>query len=80
MGDAAAVTDDVQTGITGLQLLVDLHFHVVELDFHTVQQRIIVGGAGGHLIQGVDHLNDAVQDALGQQFLPLKKTVIYPYL
>ena len=45
MGDAAAVTDDVQALVPGFQLLVHFHFHVVELDFHTVEQGIIVGGA-----------------------------------
>ena len=52
MGDATAVSDDVQTLVPGLQLLVDFHFHVVELDLHAVEQGIVVGGAGGHLVQG----------------------------
>ena len=51
MGNAAAVTDDVQTGIAGFQLLVDFNFHVVELDLHTVQQRIVVCRAGSYLAQ-----------------------------
>ena len=37
VGDAAAVTDDVQAGIAGLQLVIHFHFHIVELDFHTVE-------------------------------------------
>ena len=66
MGDAAAVADDIQTGMAGLQLVADFHFHVVELDFHAVEQGVFVGGAGSHLVQGIDHFDDAVQNALGQ--------------
>ena len=66
VGDAAAVADDVQPGQGRFQVLADGNLHVVELDFHTVQKGIIVGGAGGNLIQRVDHFDDAVQNALGQ--------------
>ena len=66
VGDAAAVADDVKAGIAGLQPVADLDFHVVELDLHAVEQGVVVGGAGGHLVQSVDHFDDAVQDALGQ--------------
>ena len=66
VGNAAAVTDDVQTIITAHQLLVHFHFHVVELDLHAVEQGIVIGGTGGNLIQGLDHLNDAAQNTLGQ--------------
>ena len=50
--DTAAVTDDVQAGVAGFQLFADLHLHVAELDLHAVEQGIVVGGAGGHLVQG----------------------------
>ena len=66
VGNAAAVTDDVQTGIAGFQLLVDLHFHVVELNLHAIQQGIIIGSAGGNLVQRIDHFDNAVQNSLGQ--------------
>ena len=66
VGDAAAVADDKQAGIAGFQLLAHFHFHVVELYFHAVEQGVVVGGAGGDLDQGVDHFDDAIQDALGQ--------------
>ena len=66
VGDAAAVADDKQAGVAGFQLLAHFHFHVVELYFHAVEQGVVVGGAGGDLIQGVDHFDDAIQDALGQ--------------
>ena len=67
MSDAAAVADD-DTGPCGmdLQMLVQGHLHVVELDLHAIEQGIVVGGARGDAVQGVDHLDDAVQDALGQ--------------
>ena len=66
MGDAAAVADDVQAGVLGLQVLVYGNLHVVELDLYTIEQGVVVGGARGDLVQGVDHLNDAVQNPLGQ--------------
>ena len=66
MGDTAAVADDVKALVAGFQLFADLYLHIVELDFHTVQEGVFVGGAGSYLVQGVDHFNDAVQDALGQ--------------
>ena len=66
VGNAAAVADDIKAGVAGFQMLADLYFHIVELDLYAVEQGIIVGGAGGYLIQGVDHLDDAVQNALGK--------------
>ncbi len=66
VGNATAVADDVKSGIAGFQLLVDLHFHIVELDLHTVKEGVVVGGAGGDFIQSVNHFNNAVQDPLGQ--------------
>ena len=60
VGDAAAVTDDVKTGMTGFQPLVDLDFHIVELDLNAVEKRIVVGGAGCDLVKCVNHLDDAV--------------------
>ena len=66
VGNPAAVADDIQTVKFCLQPLIDLHLHVVELHFHTVQEGIVVGRAGGNLIQRVDHFNDSVQDPLRQ--------------
>ena len=64
--DTAAVADDIQAFMAGLQVLVDLDFHIVELDFHAVQQRVIVCRAGSDPVERIDHFNDAVQDALWQ--------------
>ena len=47
-------------------MLVERDLHVVELDLHAVEQRIVVCGARRDLVERVDHLDDAVQDALGQ--------------
>ena len=65
MGHAAAVADDEQARVAGLEVLVQLDLHVIELHLHAIEQGVVVGGAGGDLVQGVDHLDDAVQDALG---------------
>ena len=60
--DTTAVADDIQAGILGLQVLVQFHLHIVELDLHTVEQRIVVRSARGYFVQCIDHLNDPVQD------------------
>ena len=59
--DAGAVADDIQTGALGLEIVVDLDFHVIELDLNAVEQSVVIGGAGGNLVKGVDHLDDAVE-------------------
>ena len=66
MRDAAAVADDVKPVVAGHEVAVHLDLHVVELHLHAVEQRVVVGSAGGDFIQRVNHLNDAVQNALGQ--------------
>ena len=66
MGDAAAVTDDIKTGVAGFQTLVDLDLHIVELNFYTIKEGIVIGGTGGDFVQRIDHFDDAVEDSLGQ--------------
>ena len=66
VGNAGAVADDVQALVTAFQMLVHFHFHIIELDFHTVEQGVVVGSTGSHLIQRIDHFDDAVQNSLGQ--------------
>ena len=66
MGDAAAVTDDVEARVLGFQVVVYGDFHVVELDLYAVEQGVVIGGARGDFIQGVEHFDDAVQNPLGQ--------------
>ena len=65
MGHARAVADHVQSLVDRLEIVVDLDFHIIKLDLHAVEQRVVVGRAGGDLVEGVDHLDDAVEDALG---------------
>ena len=48
MSHTAAVTDDVQALVTAFQMFVQFHFHIIEFDFHTVEQGIVVGGARGN--------------------------------
>ena len=66
MGDSAAIPDDVEAFVAGLQVLIDPDLHIVELDFHAVEQGAVVGRAGSDLVEGIDHLDDAVEDPLGQ--------------
>ena len=46
MGHAAAVTDDVEIFVEGLEIFVKLNLHIVELDLNTVKQSVVVGGTG----------------------------------
>ena len=64
MGDTTAVPDDVESVVTGHEVLVDLDLHVVELDLDTVEHGVVIGGTRCDLIERVDHLDDAVEDTL----------------
>ena len=64
MGDAAAVADDEQALVRGLEVFVDGDLHIIKLDLDAVEQRVVVGRAGGDLVEGVDHFDDAVENAL----------------
>ena len=67
MGDAAAIANDVKAGmLVGFQFFIHLNLHIVELDLHAVEERIVICGARRDLVERVDHLDDAVQNALGQ--------------
>ena len=66
MGDAAAVTNDIKPLVRRFEVLVERDLHVVELDLHAVEERIVVCGARRDLVERVDHLDDAVQNALGE--------------
>ena len=59
---AAPVADNIQAGISSFQVFIQFHFHIVKLDLHTVQQRIVVGCAGSNFVQRVDHLDNTVQN------------------
>ena len=60
MSHTAAVTDDVQALVTAFQMFVQFHFHFIDLDFHTVEQGIVIVGTGGEFVQCVYHLDDTV--------------------
>ena len=47
--DTGAVADDIQTGALGLEIVVDLDFHIIELDLNAVEQSVVIGGAGAIL-------------------------------
>ena len=66
MGNTAAVADDIQAFIAALQIFVDFDLHIVELDFNTIEEGIVIGCAGCDLVEGIDHLDDTVQQTLGQ--------------
>ena len=65
MGDARAIANDEQAAVLGLELRADLDFHIIELDFHAVEQRVVVRGAGRDLFERVEHFYYAVEYALG---------------
>lgn len=49
MCNAAAVTDDIKSLVGRLEMLVNINFHIVELDLNTVEKCVIVGCAGAIL-------------------------------
>jgi len=66
VGHTAAVSDDVEPRMVGLEVVIEPDLHVVELDLHAIEKGVIVGCTRRDLIEGVDHLRDPVQDPLGQ--------------
>ena len=62
---SAAVADNEEVFVAGLQVGVGVDLHIIELDLDAVEKGVVVCGAGGDLVEGVDHLNDAVEDSLG---------------
>ena len=66
MGNAAAVSDDIKAVVPGLKFFIDCNLHVVELDFHAIQECVVIGGAGSNFVQGVNHFNQTVQNSLWQ--------------
>lgn len=60
VGHSAAVPDDIKPRVFGLQMFIDLHLHIVEFDFYTIKQSIVVCRARCDLVQSIDHFHDAV--------------------
>ncbi len=65
MGNAAAVADYKEILVAGLKVFVGVNFHIVELDLNAVKQGVVVCRAGRDLVKRIDHLDDAVEDSLG---------------
>ena len=53
VGNAASVADDIKTFVGAFQMLIDIHFHIIEFHFDTVQQSIVICRARCDLIQGI---------------------------
>ena len=66
MGDARAVADDIQSLVLGHQVFIERDLHVVELDLHAVKQGVVIRRTGRDLVKRVDHLDDVVENTLGQ--------------
>ena len=60
MCHAAAIADDIKSFVTTFQVLVYVYFHVVELNFYTIKQSVIICSSRCYLIQGIDHFDDAI--------------------
>ena len=60
VGHATAVANDVKTFVAGLQILIDVNFHVVEFDLNAIQKSIIICSSRCNFVQCLDHLDDAV--------------------
>ena len=64
--NAASVTDHIQSFIFGFKIFIDVYFHVIEFNFHTIKQGIIIGSTWSDFVKGIDNLNDSIQDSLSQ--------------
>ena len=62
VGNTASVADHVQAFVAAFKVVVNLNFHVVEFNFHALQQSIVVCSSRSYFVQGVDHFDDAVQN------------------
>ena len=63
--NTATVANYVQAFVRALQILVYRHFHIVELDFNTVQKGVLVCRTGRDFIERINHFDNPVQDAFG---------------
>ena len=66
MGDAAAIADDIQPIIAAHQLFIDGNLHIIELYLYTIKEGIIICCAGRNLIECINHFDNAIQQAFGQ--------------
>ena len=50
MCNAAAVTDDIKSLVGRLEMLVNINFHIIELNLNAVEKCVIIGCAGGNFV------------------------------
>ena len=60
----AAIANDIQPFMPCLKILINRDFHIVELNFHAIKQRICISCTRSDLVQCIDHLNDTIKDSL----------------
>ena len=66
MRNPAAVADHVQTLVPALQLFVHVHFHIIELNFYAVKERVVVRRPRRDFIERVKHFDNPIQNAFGE--------------
>ena len=64
MGSSAAVADNEEVLMAGLEVGVNVDLHIIELDLDAVEEGIVVRCTGRDLVKRVDHLDDSVEDSL----------------
>ena len=52
--------------MAAFKVIVNINLHIIELDFHTVEQRIVICGPRRNLVKRIDHLYDSVKNTLGK--------------
>ena len=62
MGNTAAVTDNIKSIMTGHQVMIHFHLHVVEFYLHSIEKGVIIRRTRCHLIQSINHLDNTVQN------------------
>ena len=57
MGNTASVADHIQTFIAALKIIVNLNFHIVEFNLHTIQQSIVIGSSRSYVARHIAEQN-----------------------
>ena len=62
MGYTASVSNDIQAFVSAFQIFININFHIIELNLHTIEEGVIISCPGSDFIQSINHFNDSVKD------------------
>ena len=62
MGYTASVSNDIQAFVSAFQIFININFHIIELNLHTIEEGVVISCPGSDFIQSINHFNDSVKD------------------